>query len=71
MRTSDDGEHFATIEPKVTVNHGGSIVTCDPLDFNCKDHIALGEDTEPNFTGQEVSFGQLMTGDYDNDMTLS
>ena len=71
LRTSDDGERFATIEPKVTVNHGGSIVTCDPLDFNCKDHIALGEDTEPNFTGQEVSFGQFMTGDYDNDMTLS
>lgn len=57
--------------PNVTVNHGGSIVTCDPLDFNGKDHIALGEDTEPNFTGQEVSFGQFMTGDYDNDMTLS
>lgn len=47
------------------------MVTCDPLDFNGKDHIALGEDTEPNFTGQEVSFGQFMTGDYDNDMTLS
>ena len=71
LRTSDDGERFATIEPNVTVNHGGSIVTCDPLDFNGKDHIALGEDTEPNFTGQEVSFGQFMTGDYDNDMTLS
>ena len=55
----------------MTVNHGGSIVTCDPLDFNGKDHIALGEDTEPNFTGQEVSFGQFMTGDYDIDMTLS
>ena len=71
LRTSDDGERFATIEPNVTVNHGGSIVTCDPLDFNGKDHIALGEDTEPNFTGQEVSFGQFMSGDYDNDMTLS
>ena len=71
LRTSDDGERFATIEPNVTVNHGGSIVTCDPLDFNGKDHIALGEDTEPNFTGQEVSFSQFMTGDYDNDMTLS
>ena len=24
LRTSDDGERFATIEPNVTVNHGGS-----------------------------------------------
>ena len=26
LRTSDDGERFATIEPNVTVNHGGSIM---------------------------------------------
>ena len=70
LRESDDGEHFATLEPKVTVNHGGSVVTDEPIDFEGKDHIALTEDTSPNFMGQDISFGQYMTGDYDTEMTM-
>lgn len=71
LRMSDDGDRFATIEPKVRVNHGGSIVTKAPIDFAGKDYIALTEDTEPNFTGQEISFSQFMTGDFENGITLS
>ena len=45
-------------------------MTDEPIDFEGKDHIALTEDTSPNFMGQDISFGQYMTGDYDTEMTM-
>lgn len=60
LRQSDDGERFATIEPKVAVNHGGSIITRETLDFGEDGYIELTEETEPNFIGN----GQHSIDDY-------
>lgn len=65
LRQSDDGERFSTIEPKVTVNHGGSIITNEPMDFGKEKLIALSEDTSPNFLGQHISVGEYLRGDYE------
>lgn len=66
LRSSDDGEiSFATVEPSVKVNHSGSIVMKEPLNFGDDGLITLDNDSSPNFTGEEYTFGQFMNGDFD------
>ena len=55
LRHSDDGDRFCSIEPKVGVNHGGTILMRDILDFGESGYIPLDEDTEPNFLGEEMT----------------
>lgn len=55
LRHSDDGDHFCSIEPKVGVNHGGTVLMRDILDFGESGYIPLDEDTEPNFLGDEMT----------------
>ena len=55
LRHSDDGGRFCAIEPKVGVNHGGTVLMRDILDFGKNGYIPLDEDTEPNFTGEEMT----------------
>ncbi len=47
IRGSDDGGGFATIEPKVPVNHSGSVILPKPLDFNGMGYIAFTDETYP------------------------
>lgn len=54
LRHSDDGDRFCSIEPKVGVNHGGTVLMRDILDFGESGYIPLDEDTEPNFLGDEM-----------------
>lgn len=70
LRNSDDGDHFAAIEPHVTVNHGGTVITDWSLDFEGKDHIPLTEETEPNFTGEELTLGQYLRNEYEETETM-
>ena len=49
LRHSDDGSRFCSVEPRVGVNHGGT------LDFGEQGYISLDEDTEPNFLGEEMT----------------
>lgn len=65
LRHSDDGCSFATVEPKVKVNHGGSIITDEPIDFGEQGYIAFNEDTEPNFMSENMTFGEYMRGEFD------
>lgn len=65
LRHSDDGCSFATVEPKVKVNHGGSVITDEPIDFGEQGYIAFTEDTEPNFMSENMSFGEYMRGEFD------
>ncbi len=51
---------FAELAPKVLVNHFGSIVTKEPVDFGETGFIEFTEDTEPNFTGRSISFSEFM-----------
>ena len=55
LRHSDDGSRFCSIEPKVGVNHGGTVLMRDILDFGESGYIPLDEDTEPNFLGDEMT----------------
>ena len=55
LRHSDDGDRFCSIEPKVAVNHGGTILLKEVLDFGEQGYIPLDEDTEPNFLGEEMT----------------
>ena len=55
LRHSDDGDRFCAIEPKVGVNHGGTVLMRDILDFGESGYIPLDEDTEPNFLGDEMT----------------
>lgn len=55
LRHSDDGGRFCSIEPKVGVNHGGTVLMRDVLDFGESGYIPLDEDTEPNFLGDEMT----------------
>lgn len=55
LRHSDDGGRFCSVEPKVGVNHGGTVLMRDILDFGESGYIPLDEDTEPNFLGDEMT----------------
>lgn len=63
LRHSDDGDRFCSIEPKVGVNHGGSVITKEPIDFGKQGYISFTEDTEPNFTGEKQTLGESLKSD--------
>lgn len=65
LRSSDDGDRFCSLEAKVGVNHGGSIVTSEPLDLGEKGYIAFTDDNSPNFMGEQITFAQFMEGDFE------
>lgn len=71
IRHSDNGCGFATVEPKVTVNHGGSVITDEPIDFGKRGYIAFTKDTEPNFIGNEMTIGEYMRGEFEQSETES
>ena len=55
LRESDDGDRFASIEPKVAVNHGGTVLMKEILDFGESGFIEFDEDSEPNFLGYTMT----------------
>ena len=59
LRHSDDGGRFCSIEPKVGVNHGGTVLMRDVLDFGESGYIPLDEDTEPNFPGETMTVSEF------------
>ena len=60
LRHSDDGR-FCSVEPRVGVNHGGTVLMRDILDFGENGYIPLDEDTEPNFLGDEMTPSEFAT----------
>ncbi|MBR5680670.1 MAG: hypothetical protein IKX19_08450 [Clostridia bacterium] len=65
LRHTDDGARFGSIEPRVIVNHGGVVLTDEPIDFGDKGFIELTEDTDPNFLGYKGTMGQLLRDELD------
>ena len=59
LRHSDDGVRFCSIEPKLRVNHGGTVLMRDILEFGKYGYIPLGEDTEPNFLGETMTASEF------------
>ena len=60
---SDDGGRFCSVEPRVGVNHGVSVITKEPINFGNQGYISFTEDTEPNFTGGEQTLGEFLKSD--------
>lgn len=60
---------FAGLSPHVLVNHFGTIITNEPLDFGEEGHIWLTEETEPNFMGNALTFGEFMRGEFEQEET--
>ena len=57
---SCDTGNFCYIAPRVIVNHGGTILTKEPIDFGGADRIDLTEDTSPNFLGGSMRVHDFM-----------
>ena len=55
LRHSDDGGRFCSIEPKVGVNHGGTVLMREVLDFGKDGYVPLNEDSDPNFLGETMT----------------
>jgi hypothetical protein len=67
LRYNDDNDKFASLEPKVTVNHAGSVITNEPIDFGEQGYIALTEETSPNFINNDVTIGEYMRDELSQD----
>ena len=65
-----NGDRFCSVESKVTVNYGGSIITNEPLDLGESGYIPLDEDTEPNFTGEELTIGEFMNSKFEQEQEM-
>lgn len=60
------GANFVALEKYVCVNHGGSIITKEPIDFGDKDFIKITEENYPNFLGEgDYTLQEFMNGDYE------
>ena len=70
IRTTDDGEQFGSIESSVTVNHGGSILTKEPIDLGTSGCIQINEDNSPNFIGQDITMSEFLDNEYTLDEDL-
>ncbi len=70
LRRSDDGSRFSSVEPKVVVNCGGSVILNKPLDFGGKEFISLTDNTTPNFLGEpDVSLREFLEGRFEQEET--
>lgn len=59
LRHGNDGQ-FCTVEPRVNANHGGSVITKEPIDFGKEGYISFTEETSPNFTGESMTLEEFM-----------
>ncbi len=62
---------YASIETNVMVNHAATILVKKPFDFGGLDYIPLNDDTSPNFLGDEVTIGEYMDTDYDQEEEIT
>lgn len=65
LRESDTGEGFCSVETKVLVNHGGTVITDESLDFGTTGYISFTEETAPNFFNQKATMFQFLCGELD------
>lgn len=63
LRHGDSGD-FVAVEPRVIVNHAGTIITKEPIDFGDAGYISFDEDSSPNFLGESMTFGEYMRRDF-------
>lgn len=64
LRERDDGDGFASLESKVIVNHGGSVITNEPIALGEDGYITLSDENYPNFMGDTRTLAAFMGGDF-------
>ena len=67
LREADNGDGFATIEPNVCVNHGGTVITTTPIDFGKDGYIVFDDDSSPNFLGDSITMQEYMQTDFEQE----
>ena len=65
LRSGSNGEQLRAIENKVSVNHGGSIVTSEPVDLGKTGFLLFDDNHSLNFMGEDITFKQFMEGDFE------
>ena len=55
---------FGTLEKQVIVDHAGTVLTREPIDFGDKKYIELSEETSPNFLGEEMTLEEYLSADF-------
>ena len=63
LRYDDDNCEMQTLERKVTVNHAGSLVTAEEIDFGNQEYIELTDESDLSFLGVDSDFEHLLSGD--------
>ena len=65
LRYTDDNNRIGSIEKSVQVNHAGSVITKEEIDFGGEESISFTHETEPCFLCQEITMGQYLN-EYDH-----
>ena len=63
IRTDDSG-NFGTLEPKVFVDFGGSVLVKQPIDFGENGYITISDNDAPNFLGEDMTVDEFMKADF-------
>lgn len=63
----DDCGAFGTLEPFVAVNHAGSVITDEPIDFGEDGYIEFDDDNSPDFIGEEITIAAYMNGEFETE----
>ena len=69
LRSGDETD-FVTLEKNVAVNHAGTVILKEPLDFGDRDYIPLDEDSSPNFTGEELDLEEFQQTNFSEDQNM-
>lgn len=64
LRHSADGEYFVSLENRVAVNFGGTVITKECIDLGREQCIEFDEETSPNFLGESCRMEEFIAGDY-------
>ena len=69
LRSGDETD-FVTLEKNVVVNHAGTVILKELLDFGDRDYIPLDEDSSPNFTGEEMDLEEFQQTNFSEDQNM-
>lgn len=70
LRYSDEQNRFVAMEPKVSANHGGTVLMKELLDFGENGYISFTEDSSPNFLSEEMTVKEFSETDINEDMQM-
>ena len=69
-RSDNDDEILSTLEPNVRVNHGGTIITNEAIDFGDKGYIEFNAENSINFIGGDnLSIDDYVTENFTIDIS--